>query len=101
MRHGTQMSHRQDLYAFTYARWFTLRRNITLIKHVSAVKKKTPQKPCPLSLTYIHLRTLMTLTIAVFHKLDLKESNPRATETELTFSQSQDLTKGLFISRSR
>lgn len=40
----------------------------------------------------------MILAVAIFNKLDLKENNPRATEMELTLSQCQDLTKGLFLS---
>lgn len=83
MRHRAQMSNRQGTWCiFTCARHFPLRRNASLIRRASGVKKL---KTHPLFLTYIYLRTFMTLAVTVFNKLDLKENSPRNTEMELAF----------------
>lgn len=86
----------------TFVKHFPLRRNgnIILIKssllHVSVVKKKNPAHyPSFIS---VYLRTLMTLAVVTFNKLDYKGHDPRDTEMELTFSQCQDLTKNVLNS---
>lgn len=88
----------------TFVKHFPLRRNgnIILIKssllHVSVVKKKKKNPAHYPSFISVYLRTLMTLAVVTFNKLDYKGHDPRDTEMELTFSQCQDLTKNVLNS---
>lgn len=67
------MSHIQEVScAFTYVKHFSLKRNIILIKssllHISVEEKKSPAHyPSFIS---VCLRTLMTLAVTIFNKLD-------------------------------
>lgn len=104
LKHRGKMSHRQEIpCVFTFVKHFSLRRNIILTKssllHVSVVKKRKKKNPAHFpSFISVYLRTLMTLAVVTFNKLDYKGHDPRDTEMELTFSQCQDLTKNVLNS---
>lgn len=98
MRPGAQMSPRQEVScAFTYVKHFPLRRNIILIKssllHVSVVKKAKKNPAHDPSFIPVYLRTLLTLAVTIFNKLDFKGHDPRYTEMKLTFSPGPGLYK--------
>ena len=79
-----------------YVKCFPLTRNIILIKSslLRVSVAPPPQKKSPAShssLISVYLRTVLTLAVTIFNKLDPKEHASRDTEMELTFSQCQDL----------
>lgn len=76
-----------------YVKCSPLRRNIILTKS-SLLHFSSQQKVLPL-IPHLYLRILLRLAVAIFNKLDPKVHDSRDTEIELTFSQCQDLQRGL------
>lgn len=68
--------------------------NFNQVFFITCISSPPTSKKSPAShssLISVYLRTVLTLEVTIFNKLDPKEHDSRDTEMELTFSQCQDL----------